>query len=80
MATTEYWDTPDECVIDSPREITDAIVIFSCDIHIYSNLTSENVTWQWDMNSSYQYSWNVNSGGVWQSKDDRMMDYNGGGI
>jgi hypothetical protein len=77
-ATTEYWDTPEECNIDSPREISDRTIVFACSINVNSNLISENVTWLWDMDSNYQYSWNVNNGGRWQSKDDKMMDYVGG--
>ncbi len=38
-ATTEYWDTPEECVIDSDRIDANKIIVYTCDIIVNNSAT-----------------------------------------
>jgi len=54
-ATTEYWDTPEECNINTVKSYSDIDIIASCNVEVQSNgdLTFDNVTFKMNTTGGY---------------------------
>ncbi len=76
---TYYWDTAEECVINTSRVCSNATIVMNCNVSISAAFNSSYVSWRWNSSADDQYQILVDAGGVWQSLNDSFQDYGASG-
>ncbi|OYT55226.1 MAG: hypothetical protein B6U72_00295 [Candidatus Altiarchaeales archaeon ex4484_2] len=82
-ATTEYWNTPEDCVIDADQTDTDKTIIYTCDIIVNNSATwnLENVILKSNQTENWQYNIQIKDATVnfnrvsFISQNDKMTSH-----